>query len=55
MSGVVIHLEADGVSAADVVAVARGDVFVELGSSALAAMDRSAAVVAALAASDEPA
>ena len=55
MSGVVVHLEADGVSAADVVAVARGDAFVELGSSALAAMDRSAAVVAALAASDEPA
>ena len=42
-------------SAADVVAVARGDAFVELGSAARAAMERSAAVVARSAASDEPA
>jgi histidine ammonia-lyase len=44
-----------GVSAADVVAVARGDVAVSLGDEARAAMERSAAVVASLAASDEPA
>ena len=45
----------DGVSASDVVAVARDDVAVVLGPEARAAMERSAAVVAALAASDEPA
>ena len=55
MSGVVVHLEADGVSAADVVAVAREDAVVSLSDEARAAMERSAAVVAALAASDEPA
>ncbi len=48
-------LGSDGVSAADVVAVARGDVAVSLGGEARAAMERSAAVVASLAASDEPA
>ena len=45
----------DGVSFADVVAVARGDVAVSLGSEARAAMEQSAAAVASLAASDEPA
>ncbi|HEV3388907.1 MAG TPA: histidine ammonia-lyase [Solirubrobacteraceae bacterium] len=48
-------LGSSGVSAADVVAVARGDVAVSLGDEARAAMERSAAVVASLAASDEPA
>ncbi|MBV8217916.1 MAG: aromatic amino acid lyase, partial [Solirubrobacterales bacterium] len=50
-----LELGAGGVSFADVVAVARGAVVVSLGVEALAAMERSAAVVAALAASDEPA
>jgi histidine ammonia-lyase len=48
-------LGSSGVSAADVVAVARGDVAVSLGDEARAAMERSAAVVASLAASNEPA
>src|SRR5580700_936870 len=55
MSSAVVYLEPDGVSAADVVAVARGDAVVSLGDEARAAMERSAAVVASLAASDEPA
>jgi histidine ammonia-lyase len=50
-----LELGAAGVSFADVVAVARGDVAVSLGEEARAAMERSAAVVASLAASDEPA
>ena len=51
----VVSLGPDGVSASDVVAVARGDASVVLGASAREAMERSAAVVAARAASDEPA
>jgi len=50
-----LELGSAGVTFDDVVAVARGDVAVSLGSEALAAMERSAAVVASLAASDEPA
>jgi len=42
-------------SAAEVVLVAREDAVVEMSASALAAMERSAAVVASRAASDEPA
>jgi len=52
---VTLELGAHGVSFADVVAVARGSEVVELSAEALAAMERSAAVVAGLAASDEPA
>jgi histidine ammonia-lyase len=44
-----------GVAAAEVIAVARGDAPVALSSEAVAAMDASAAVVAALASSEEPA
>ncbi|MGO9499155.1 MAG: histidine ammonia-lyase [Solirubrobacteraceae bacterium] len=55
MSDVVVYLGADGVSAADVVAVAREDAVVSLSDEARAAMERSAAVVTSLAASDEPA
>jgi len=50
-----VSLGAGGLSASDVVAVAREDAVVELSSEARAAMERSAAVVASLAASDEPA
>ena len=50
-----LELGSCGVTFEDVVAVARDDVAVALGSESLAAMERSAAVVAALAASDEPA
>ncbi len=55
MSGAVVSLGAGGVSTAEVVAVARGDAVVELSAEARAAMERSAAVVVARAASDEPA
>jgi len=55
MSDVVVALGSHGVSAAEVVAVARGDASVELGPDARAAMERSAAVVAERAASEEPA
>ncbi len=51
----VVSLGPNGVSASDVVAVARGDAVVSLSDEALAAMERSAAVVASRAASDEPA
>ncbi|HUA49102.1 MAG TPA: histidine ammonia-lyase [Solirubrobacteraceae bacterium] len=50
-----VELRPDGVLAGDVVAVARGDVPVTLGAAARAEMERSAAVVAARAAADEPA
>jgi histidine ammonia-lyase len=50
-----VELTPDGVSAADVVAVARDDARVVLGSAARAEMERSAAVVAARADADEPA
>src|SRR5581483_3223134 len=55
MSASVVELTPEGVSAADVVAVARDDAPVELGSAARAEMERSAAVVAARADADEPA
>jgi histidine ammonia-lyase len=51
----VVSLGAGGVSASDVVAVARHDAPVSLSDEARAAMERSAAVVAARAASEEPA
>jgi histidine ammonia-lyase len=51
----VVELTPEGVSAADVVAVAREDAAVALGSAARAEMERSAAVVAARADADEPA
>jgi histidine ammonia-lyase len=51
----VIELRPEGVAAADVVAVAREDARVVLGSAARAEMERSAAVVAAHADADEPA
>ena len=54
MTGMV-ELRVDGVSAADVVAVAREGALVVLGDSARAEMERSAAVVAERAAADEPA
>jgi histidine ammonia-lyase len=50
-----VELRVDGVSAADVVAVARFGASVVLGDAARAEMERSAAVVAARAAADEPA
>ena len=50
-----IELRPEGVSAADVVAVARADAPVALGSAARAEMERSAAVVAARADAEEPA
>ena len=50
-----VELRIDGVSAADVVAVARLDAPVVLGDGARAEMERSAGVVAARAAADEPA
>jgi histidine ammonia-lyase len=49
-----VVLHPAGVSAADVVAVARGGARVSLGADARAAMERSAAVVAALVDSDRP-
>jgi histidine ammonia-lyase len=51
----VIELRPEGVSAADVVAVARSDAPVALGPAARAEMERSAAVVAARADAEEPA
>jgi len=51
----VVELGPDGVAAADVVAVAREDAVVSLGAAARAEMERSAAVVAARAAAEEPA
>ncbi len=50
-----MELTPTGVSASDVVAVARSDAPVVLGSAARAEMERSAAVVAARADADEPA
>ncbi|HTU84434.1 MAG TPA: histidine ammonia-lyase [Solirubrobacteraceae bacterium] len=50
-----LELGPNGVAAADVVAVARDDAPVSLGAAARAQMERSAAVVARLADSDEPA
>ncbi len=50
-----VSLGPGGVSAADVVAVARGDAVVVLSEEARSAMERSAVVVASRAASDEPA
>jgi histidine ammonia-lyase len=50
-----VELTPAGVAAADVVAVARRNVPVALGAQARSAMERSAAVVAKLADSDEPA
>jgi len=55
MTAVVVELRPDGVSASDVVAVARHDAAAVLGLEARAAMERSAAVVVERAASDEPA
>ena len=55
MTPVTVSLGAGGMSASDVVAVAREDAVVELSAEALAAMERSAAVVAERAASEEPA
>ena len=49
-----VELTPDGLSAADVLAVARGDAPVTVGADARAAMERSAAVVEALARSEEP-
>ena len=49
-----VELTPDGLSPADVVAVARGDAPVSVGARARAAMERSAAVVAALAESEQP-
>jgi histidine ammonia-lyase len=50
-----VKLRVDGVSAADVVAVARQDALAVLGEEARAEMERSAAVVARLVDGDEPA
>jgi len=50
-----VVLQPGGVSASDVVAVARADASVVLGDAARAEMERSAAVVAARAAAEEPA
>ncbi len=50
-----VSLGPGGVSAADVVAVARGDAVVVLTEEARSAMERSASVVASRAASEEPA
>jgi histidine ammonia-lyase len=52
---VVVELTPDGLAPADVIAVARGDAQVAIGDAARAAMVSSAAVVEALAASEEPA
>ncbi|MGZ4234297.1 MAG: aromatic amino acid lyase, partial [Solirubrobacteraceae bacterium] len=51
----VVELTSDGLAPADVIAVARGDAPVAIGEAARAAMVCSAAVVEALAASEEPA
>ncbi len=50
-----VELTTGGLTAADVLAVARGDAQVTISAEAQAAMQRSAAVVEALAASEEPA
>jgi histidine ammonia-lyase len=50
----VIELSGTGLTAADVIAVARADARVVLGDEGRRAMEESAAVVASLAASDEP-
>jgi len=50
-----VELRPEGVTAADVIAVARDDAPVTLGAAARAEMERSAAVVAAHAEADEPA
>jgi histidine ammonia-lyase len=50
-----VELSANGVNAADVIAVARGEARVTLTSDALTAMERSAQVVAALTDAEEPA
>ncbi len=49
-----VELTPDGLSPAEVLAVARGDAPVTVGADARAAMERSAAVVEALARSEEP-
>ncbi len=49
-----VELTPDGLSPAEVLAVARGDAPVTVGAAARAAMQRSAAVVEALARSEEP-
>jgi histidine ammonia-lyase len=49
-----VELTPDGLSPADVLAVARGDAPVTVGADARAAMERSAAVVEVLARSEEP-
>ena len=51
----VVELTPNGLAPADVIAVARGDARVAIGEAARVAMSRSAAVVEALAASEEPA
>jgi histidine ammonia-lyase len=51
----VVELGSTGLDAGDVVAVARRDVHVAVGAQARAAMERTAAVVAAIARSDRPA
>jgi histidine ammonia-lyase len=50
----VIELSGTSLTAADVIAVARADARVVLGDEGRRAMEESAAVVASLAASDEP-
>ena len=50
-----VELTGTGLAPADVVAVARDEAAVALGARARAAMERSAAIVARIAASDEPA
>ena len=55
MKKTAIELTSDGLAPAQVVAVARADAQVVLTDHARAAMERGAAVVAAIAASDEPA
>jgi histidine ammonia-lyase len=50
-----VALTSSGVTAADVIAVARGDATVLIADDARAAMERSAEVVAGLASSEEPA
>src|SRR5689334_22771152 len=51
----VVELTSEGLAPPDVIAVARRDARVAIGDDARAAMARSAAVVEALAESDEPA
>src|SRR5919199_1073089 len=55
MPGAVVEVSGTGLTAADVVAVARGGARAVLHDEARRVMERSAAVVARLAASDEPA